>query len=503
MRTVEKTTRGEHFPLLRLAIGAVLFGSALIVCLHAWIGIGGADLDTAINGVIYDAVIVCAGLACLARALRGRTERAAWLAISAAVLSWAAAEVYWTLYIEGNPDAPYPSPADIGYIAFYPFAALGLFLLVKAHAKRLDSRLWMDGAIAALGTGALGTALIFEFVAEQTSGTTIEVATTLAYPLGDVILLALVVGIIALTRWRPGRTWTLLLAGLTTMAIADVAYTLQTYEATLPGGDWVEPLYVISAVFIGVEAWQPKAATIQPDARFDGWRELVVPGIVAALMISLVAMQYFSDATALTTILWSAAMLAVIGRLALSLRENKRLLEQVQTDRLTGLGSQARLQVDLEAREQSPAEPMTVILLDLNGFKRYNDTFGHPAGDKMLSMLGRRLGAALRPGATGYPEATGYRLGGDEFLVVVEGGLVGLGFEKRDAIAVRAAEALTSKGRGFELGAAWGIASIPEEADSAAEAMRLADVRMYAQKESRRVATPLEPLDREALEQSH
>ncbi|HST69438.1 MAG TPA: GGDEF domain-containing protein [Solirubrobacterales bacterium] len=503
MRTIGRTAQQNPFSLLRRVIGAVLFGGAAIVSLHIWAGIGGPGLDTAINGVIYDAVVVCAGLACLTRALRGGPERAAWFAIAAAVLSWAAAEIYWTLYIEGNPEAPYPSPADIGYIAFYPFAALGLYLLVKAHAKQLDPRLWMDGAIAALGTAALGTALIFEFVAERTSGTTVEVATTLAYPLGDVVLLALVVGIIALTRWRPGRTWTLLLAGLTTMAIADVGYTLQTYEATLPDGDWVEPLYVISAVFIGVEAWQPRAATIQPSARFDGWRELVVPGIVAALMISLVSMQYFSDATALTTILWSAAMLAVIGRLALSLRENKRLLEQVQTDRLTGLGSQARLQVDLEAREQSPSEPMTVILLDLNGFKRYNDTFGHPAGDKMLSMLGKRLGAALKPGATGYPAATGYRLGGDEFLVVVEGGLIDLGSEERDAIAVRAAEALTSNGRGFELGAAWGIASIPEEADSPAEAMRLADVRMYAQKESRRVAEPLGALDREALEQSH
>ena len=255
MRTNRKTSQQDQFPLLRRAIGAVLFGGAAIVSLHVWTGIGGSDLDTAINGVIYDAVIVCAGLACLTRALQGGSERAAWLAISAAVLSWAAAEIYWTLNIEGNPDAPYPSPADIGYIAFYPLAALGLYLLVKAHAKRLDSRLWMDGAIAALGTAALGTALIFEFVAEQTSGTTVEVATTLAYPLGDVILLALAVGIIALTRWRPGRTWTLLLAGLATMAIADVAYTLQTYEATLPDGDWVEPLYVISAVFVGIEAW--------------------------------------------------------------------------------------------------------------------------------------------------------------------------------------------------------------------------------------------------------
>lgn len=474
----------------------VLFGGTAIVALHIWTSAGGSSLDGAVNGWIYDAVVVCAGLACLTRALQGGPERGAWLVFTAAVLAWAAAEIWWTLYIEGNPNAPYPSPADIGYLAFYPLAILGLYLLVRSRAAELDPRLWMDGVIAALGTGALGAALIFEFVANRTSGTGIEVATTLAYPLGDIVLIALVVGVIALTRWRPGRTWSLLLAGIAAMAVADVVFTLQSYEATVPGGDWGEPIYLLSAVLIGAEAWQPAAAPIRSDARFDGWRELVVPGIVAAAMIALVVMQYFNHASALTTVLWSVTMLAVIGRLALSLRENKRLLELVRTDQMTGLGSKARLQMELEARGQTPDKPLTVVLLDLNGFKRYNDTFGHPAGDKMLGMLGRRLGAAVEP------EAAAYRLGGDEFLVVAEGGLVDRGWGERDALAVRAAEALTARGSGFDLSAAWGIASIPEEADSPAEAMRLADVRMYAQKESRRAA-PLTGLDREALEQGH
>ena len=480
---------------MRKAIAAVLFGGAALVMVHDWIGIGGSSLDTAINGVAYDAVVVCAGLACLTRALRSGPERAAWLAISASILAWAGGEIWWTLHIEGNPNAPYPSPADLGYLAFYPLAVLGLYLLLRARAGELDRRLWMDGLIAALGTGALGAALLFEFVADRTSGSPVEVATTLAYPFGDVVLVSLIVGIIALTRWRPGRTWTLLLGGLAVMAVADVAFTLQAYEATVPGGDWVEPIYLLSAVLLGAEAWQPQADRILPDARFDGWREMIVPGIVAVAMIALVILQYFSHASALTTILWSATMLSVIARLALSLRENKRLLDQVRTDRLTGLGSQAGMQMDLELREHSPQEPLTVILLDLNGFKRYNDSFGHPAGDKMLAMLGRRLKAALGP------RATGYRLGGDEFLVLVEGGISDLGLERRDEIAVGAAEALTSKGKGFDLSAAWGIASVPEEAESAEEAMQLADVRMYAQKESRRLAWSVEAIDGEAVEQ--
>jgi len=482
---------------VRNAISAVLFAGAALVILHDWVGIGGAGLDTAINGVVYDSVVVCAGLACLIRARRGGPERAAWIAISASILAWAAGEVWWTLYIEGNPDAPYPSPADIGYLAFYPLAILGLYLLVRARTTELDRRLWMDGAIAALGTAAVGAALLFEFVADRASGSTAEVATTLAYPFGDVLLVSLIVGVIALTRWRPGRTWTLLLGGLAVMAVADVAFTLQSYEASVPGGDWVEPIYLFSAVLLGAEAWQPDADPIRSDARFDGWREMVVPGIVAGAMIVLGFLQYLHSSSALTTILWSVTMLAVIGRLAVSLRENQRLLDQVRTDPLTGLGSQARWQMELERRERSPSAPLTVVLLDLNGFKRYNDTFGHPAGDKMLGMLGKRLQAAVEP------EATAYRLGGDEFLVLVEGGIVGLGLEARDALAVKSAEALTSRGKGFELGASWGIASVPEESDSPAEAMQLADVRMYAQKESRRLAGTLSPLDREALEQSH
>jgi diguanylate cyclase (GGDEF)-like protein len=485
----------RHFSTLRRLIGAVLFGGLALVVFHDWLGVGGAGLDGAINGAVYDAVVVCAGLGCLLRASRGGPERAAWIAIAASILAWAAGEIWWTLYIEGNPNAPYPSPADLGYLAFYPLAVLGLYLLVRARTRELDRRLWMDGAIAALGTGALGAALIFEFVADRASGSGVEVATTLAYPFGDVLLVSLVVGVVALTRWRPGRTWTLLLAGLAVMAVADVAFTLQTYDATVPGGAWVEPLYLISAVLLGVEVWQPQAAPILSDARFDGWREMVVPGIVAGAMIALVAMQYFGSASALTTVLWSATMLSVIGRLVLSLRENKRLLEQVRTDRLTGLGSQARMQMDLEARERTPGRPLTVLLLDLNGFKHYNDTHGHPAGDKMLSSLGARLKDAVEP------EGTAYRLGGDEFLVLVEGGLVGLGPEARDALSVRAAEALTSRGRGVDVSASWGVASVPEEADTPAEAMQLADVRMYAQKESRRLAGSIEMLDREAVEQ--
>ena len=162
--------------------------------------------------------MVAAGLSCLLRLAQRRPRAAALVAIGGAILFWAAAEIYWTAAILDDPSPPYPSPADIGYLAFYPLAALGLVLLVRARAEEIDWRLWMDGAIAALGTAALGTAFVFDFVADQTSGTALQVATTLAYPLGDIVLLSMVVGVVALTGWRPGRAWTPLLVGLAAMA---------------------------------------------------------------------------------------------------------------------------------------------------------------------------------------------------------------------------------------------------------------------------------------------
>jgi hypothetical protein len=104
---------------VRKAIGAVLFGGVALVVLYDWAGIGGGNLDVAVNSVVYDAVVVCAGLGCLTRARRGGSERGAWLAIGGAILAWAAGEIWWTAYIENAASPPYPSPADIGYIAFY------------------------------------------------------------------------------------------------------------------------------------------------------------------------------------------------------------------------------------------------------------------------------------------------------------------------------------------------------------------------------------------------
>ncbi len=100
------------------------------------------------------------------------------------------------------------------------------------------------------------------------------------------------------------------------LVIADIAYTLQTNGASLPGGDWTDPIYLIAAACLGAMLWQPSAERIRASTGFEGWRELVVPALFAAVMIGLFAMQYFSATSGLSTVLWAATMIAVIVRLA-------------------------------------------------------------------------------------------------------------------------------------------------------------------------------------------
>jgi len=114
-----------------------------------------------------------------------------------------------------------------------------------------------------------------------------------------------------------------------------------------------------------------------------------------------------------------------------------------------------------------------LIIFDLNGFKRYNDTFGHPSGDQLLRRLSERLGRAVEP----YGAA--YRLGGDEFCV-----LAGIPEAGPSPLLEAAAEALSEEGEGFSVTTSLGAVFLPEEASTASEALRLSDRRLYAQKHS-------------------
>jgi len=175
--------------------------------------------------------------------------------------------------------------------------------------------------------------------------------------------------------------------------------------------------------------------------------------------------------------------IALIGELidkaelaAAEIIAHQAIREQAMTDPLTGLGNRRRLTDDLTGAfaDDAPGRPSVLLLFDLDGFKSYNDTFGHLAGDELLT----RLGARLRHAVEGAGRA--YRLGGDEFCAHLD-----LDGADPGALIGSAAIALTESGPDYTIQASLGVVLLPREADSAQHALRLADERMYANKRSR------------------
>ena len=111
-----------------------------------------------------------------------------------------------------------------------------------------------------------------------------------------------------------------------------------------------------------------------------------------------------------------------------------------------------------------------LALFDLDGFKTYNDTFGHPAGDALLARLGQSLAQAVGP----YGSA--YRVGGDEFCALIDA------TGRPETVIAAAKDALQERGDGFAISCSAGTANLPLEASDAAHALQLADQRMYAHK---------------------
>jgi diguanylate cyclase (GGDEF)-like protein len=193
--------------------------------------------------------------------------------------------------------------------------------------------------------------------------------------------------------------------------------------------------------------------------------------------------DHFHPVNLLAIVLATATLLLVVVRLALTFRENRRLHEltrhEATTDALTGLGNRRKLIADLERQlGVNEVEPALLMIFDLDGFKGYNDTFGHPAGDELLARLGRKLQAV--PG----PEGVAYRLGGDEFCLIVP--IAGVEVEP---LIDRACVALSERGQGFEVTSSFGAVLLPEDTTDPSEAMHTADERLYAQKYSRRGET--------------
>lgn len=148
--------------------------------------------------------------------------------------------------------------------------------------------------------------------------------------------------------------------------------------------------------------------------------------------------------------------------------------EQASTDHLTGLANRRRFERQLErevARTARHGRPFTLITLDIDHFKRVNDTHGHEAGDDAIKGIAR----VLQQGTRGIDLAA--RIGGEEFAVILtETNLAGaMDVAERLRLAVKTVEV---PGVG-QIAASFGVAECPTQAETARELLARADVALY------------------------
>ncbi|MDX6626481.1 MAG: hypothetical protein QOE56_1470 [Solirubrobacterales bacterium] len=470
----------EISPRIRVlvcTVGALLLLAFLAFVFHAATGTGGSAVDDLFGVWVYDGLMLGAAASCLARAVLVERERLAWALLGLALAIWTGGEIYYSAVLTGSETLPIPSPADAGYLTFYPVAYLALIVLLRDRIGSFPVTRWLDGLVVGTAVAALATALALSPIVDtSTTGSATAVATNLAYPIADLTLLTLVVTAAAFTGWRPGWSWMTLGTGLVVLAISDGIYLLQSAQGTYVEGGVLDAAWPLGALLLATAAWlapQKKAVTESSATRIAA-----VPATAALAAIGLQLADQYTAIPKAASILSLLTLLIVVLRMAISFREAQVNLESSVrdslTDSLTGLRNRRRLMAELAtAAERPPRQGMVrlLIIFDLDGFKAYNDAFGHPAGDALLTRLAGRLAAfaALH--------GTAYRLGGDEFCLLAE-----CTAAEVDGIVAGSSAALSERGDGFLVTASQGSVLLPSEASSREAALQLADRRMYANK---------------------
>jgi len=418
--------------------------------------------------VVADYVFHCGLMAlgsvlCFARAAFFTRERGAWLLIGAATAASAAGDTIALAAFDNDP--PTLSICDAFWLAFLPFAGIGLALLVRDRFPRPDIACWIERLQAALVVSALGLMALFYPVLASTSGSGAEIAVLLAYPLGDVVVFGSVLGVFALSGFRPGSFWLVLGGGLALFAATDAIYSIQSIHGTYSGGAAIDAGWPAAHLLIGYAALMPRGEP--PRVRSDDWRTAILPGAVWSIgvviqvgaLVGFLATGYVAARAFLIT-----AQALLLSKIVLQPRSARRL---IVTDSLTGVANRHALDRDL-ARACRPGSASAIVLCELGGLTVYAREHGRPARD---ALLVRAAGAIA--GAAEVETARLYRLEEGEFYVL-RGGDADLARSMSNAVARKLAAAVP------EAPARVAVAVVPDEATSTADALALLENRLYA-----------------------
>jgi len=469
-------------------LGSAAFVALAIAVVVYWVSVAvrGQRYSVLLDGWFVDGIELAAACLCIAGAWGRKHLRPVALALGAAMLSWAIGDVVATFESFGGAQIPVPSLADVFYLGFYPLAYLSAVLFLRRQLRGSQGPNWLDGLVASLGASALCAAFAFHGL-EHGNGTGVAgTAASLAYPIGDLLLLGLAAGGFALVKSAQRPVWVLFAAGMGLVACGDTANLFcKSLGATGPGFFINAVAWPTAEILMAGALWaQRDRWSLRPLPRPPG---LVIPALAACSAQAIVVVAALQTVDRVALGLAAATLAAGGARVLLWVGTVRALNQQNQlqavTDDLTGLRNRRFMVGMLDdyfalRKDIGGAGPdMALLFVDLDHFKEVNDSFGHPVGDDLLRQLGARLRSCAGP------SDMVARFGGDEFSVALSGVGTIAAIETAKTITQELARAFVLESVKVRIGASVGIA-MASGASSTSELLWCADVAMYRAKQA-------------------
>ena len=336
-------------------------------------------------------------------------DRLARIAITFAVFLWALGSTFST----ANSFYDFQISEkliDVTYVAFYPLMIIGI-IRALAVTNKVTALELLDTAIIALGTSSVISSLLLRPAQLRFDGESYEVFLSILYPVGDLVLVATCLSLIILQH-RSLRGLCLF-AGVLTFALTDLFFLLLSATSGYEFAALTDDGWLLGLVLIANALYLHGGETEIPELRINTWATTFAL-IISSSILAYGAFRANYFPTFVLIISFITISLAFL-RMALALRDAKMVSEDrehARTDELTGLPNRRRFIAELELLRRRTG---TLLLLDLDGFKAVNDTYGHEVGDQLLKQITLRFNRVLPNGVLIA------RLGGDEFGVVVYG----------------------------------------------------------------------------------
>jgi diguanylate cyclase (GGDEF)-like protein len=430
--------------------------------------------------------LACAALLLVRRAARHPEQRSWMLPLAVGVTVYLIGNVvYLVQSMRGS--VSFPSAADAGYLAIYPFLLVALFLALRVHFRDVRLIVALDGISGTLAGAAVATWAIAPLISEVWDGS-LTAATILAYPSCAVVVLAATMGAVGMVGRGGGRGFALWACGLLVFCIGDIAYAYELAFDRYTVGTWLDAAWAIGLVLLSVGATRLRPTG---ERALPGARSLAVVAVasVSSIVVLAAAPPLSERAVPAELALLTLAACAVRLVLAfLQLRELAAVRELALTDELTGAANRRALYATLdevferEAQRGAAAQGFSLALIDLDHFKEVNDSFGHSAGDELLQAVVSRFAGALQELQTPHLLA---RLGGDEFAVILhDAGGYNASMACGSALQESLVEPIALRDVVLHVQASIGIATAPLHARNRGDMLFAADAAMYAAKTS-------------------